>query len=221
VVNGKEILLDASPDFRQQSLRYKIGKPDAVFITHTHYDHIGGLEELRAYNFRDPRSIPCYLSRESFENVKKMFYYHFTPRTDKESFVAQFQFQVFHGATGVFYFENMPVHYFTYHQGNMPVSGFRLGGLAYVTDIKEYDSTIVESVKGCDVLVISASRYGRSRTQMTIEEALEFRAKAGARKTYFSHLSHDIEYAKVSALLPSDVQLAYDGLTVEFCAEFS
>jgi phosphoribosyl 1,2-cyclic phosphate phosphodiesterase len=215
-VAGKELLIDATPDFRQQALRNHVPFPNGLLITHTHYDHVGGLEELRAYNIHTQQPIHCFLSKGSYESVKKLLYYHFVQKTEEKHFSASFHFHVLEEPEGLFDVHGLSIEYFSYLQGAMPVTGFRFGSLAYITDIKEYDPSIFSHLHNLDVLVLSAAWVHPSVMQMTIQEALEFRAKVGAKRTYFIHLSHDIEYHKESASLPSDVALAYDGMEIEF-----
>jgi len=218
-VGEKLILIDASPDFRQQALKYHITMPDALCITHTHYDHIGGLEELRVFNFQKKKAVPCFLSDASFLSVQKLFYYHFSSRKEQESFAAEMDFHVLSSEQGTLSLDEIDLSYFSYWHGSMPVTGWRIGELGYVTDIKQYDPVVFEALSDIEVLIIGVSCFGASRTQMTIEEALEFREKVGAKRTYFTHLSHDIDYARASAMLPEDIRLAYDGLEVQFMVE--
>jgi phosphoribosyl 1,2-cyclic phosphate phosphodiesterase len=215
-LGNKTLLIDASPDLRQQALTFRISAPDAVFLTHTHYDHVGGLEELRVYNFQKKKPLTCFLSSESYENVKKMFYYHFVPRCPEGNFSAQFDFKVLTSHNGHFSYAGGDLRYFTYYQGKMPVLGLRIGELAYVTDIKEYNESIIQELYGVKTLVVSASGFERTRVQMTIDEALLFREKVAASCMFLTHLSHDVEYAKVSPLLPNGVFLAYDGFETDF-----
>ena len=214
-VGAKNLLIDASPDLRRQALLYKIPIPDALLITHTHFDHIGGLEELRAYNIHHKRAIPCFLSSASFENIKKLFYYYF----GSEGFCASFDFHVLPGAPADIDVCGIPLSIFEYTQGPMSVTGYRIGNLAYVTDIKQFDPSLFGLLKDLDVLVLSAVWTTSSRMQLSLDEALEFQSKVGAKKTYLTHLSHDIEYEAISNLLPKGVELAYDGLCIDFFVE--
>lgn len=216
LIDSKDVIIDVTPDFREQALRYSIGSPAAVLVTHTHYDHIGGLEELRAYNIHTRRAIPCYLSAASHENVKKLFYYHFTPRSEKANFSAMMEFHVLPHSSGAFEIDGIPIQYFSYAQGNMPVTGFRIGSLAYITDIKQYDDSIFSHLEDLEVLVISAAWHVPPRMQFSLEEAMAFQQRVRASNTYCIHLSHDIDYDKDSPSLPHGVSLAYDGLKVDF-----
>jgi len=215
----KEFLIDATPDFRQQALTYGIDIPDALLLTHSHFDHIGGLEELRVYNVKYQRPIECYLSNATFLNLKKLFYYHFGGEGRDKNYTAEYTFHPFEHDSGTFDIDGINVQYFSYAQGNMPVTGFRIGALAYITDIKQYDTSIFSYLKNLDVLVISALRFSESKMQMTFDEALSFVKMAQPKKTYFTHLSHDIEFEKVSSTLAQEIMLAYDGLRVEFSLE--
>ena len=215
-VGEKHILIDASPDFRAQALLYKISIPDALLITHTHFDHIGGLEELRAYNVHHKRPIRCFLSSDSFENIKKLFYYHFESKKEERNFSASFDFHLLPPAPATFDVDGIPISIFEYAQGPMTVIGYRIGRLAYVTDIKQFNPALFDHLADLDVLILSAGWLGPSRMQMNLDEAIEFQRKVGAKKTFLTHLSHDIEYTAVSATLPEGVELAYDGLQIDF-----
>ncbi len=213
---GKNFLIDAGPDFRQQALRYSIGHVEALFLTHTHYDHIAGVEELRIYNFKQQMKLPCYLSSVSLEAFKKHFYYHFSEKSEVSNYTAEFDFHTLDNQSGSFQALGKRFTYFVYKQGGMDVLGVRLGSLAYVTDIKEYSDDIFDNLRDLDILVVSAQRFGRSLIQFSFDEAVAFANRVGARTTYLTHLSHEIEYHHAEALLQQGIHLAYDGLKLSF-----
>lgn len=212
--NGKSVLIDAGPDLRQQALRYPIKRVDGLILTHSHYDHVGGLEELRAFNFMQGGAIPCLLSHETFKAVKKLFYYLFEPRYGQQNYTSQFDFQPLRGDRGALEFCTLSLRYFSYLHSGMRVLGIRFGDLAYITDIKEYPETIFEDLAGVSTLVLSALRFTKSDIQFSIDEAVDFAIKSGAKRTYLIHMAHDIEYHHIQTLLPESIKPAYDGLTL-------
>jgi phosphoribosyl 1,2-cyclic phosphate phosphodiesterase len=212
----KTFLIDAGPDFRQQALLYDIQRIDGVLLTHTHYDHVGGLEELRIYNFRQKNAIPCLLSKASYSEVRKLFYYLFEEDGEVKNYTSKFDFIQLEKEAGGTVFCDLPIRYFSYVQGGMKVLGYRLGDLAYVTDIKEHSEDIFEQLQGVSCLVVSALRFTDSRIQFSIDEAIDFAEKVGAKKTYLMHMSHEIEHHHLLNLLPPSITLAYDGLEIPF-----
>ena len=113
-------------------------------------------------------------------------------------------------------FEGVPIHYFRFFQGNMPVNGFRFGSLAYISDIRSYSPTILHGLKGIKKLVLSALRFTASDIHFSIDEAIEFSRLLGSPQTWLTHLSHELDYEKTNAYLPENIRLAYDGLKIPF-----
>ena len=218
-IGHKRLLVDVGPDFRQQALSYGITSLDALFLTHTHFDHVGGLEELRAFTLKSSRKLPCYLSEESFESVQKLFYYHFHEKDEVSNRRAEFEYHLLKGLHGSFSCLGESFEYFHYIQGNMPVLGFRVGSFAYVTDLKDYSKKMIEHLKGVDILVTSALRFEHSKVQMNVDEAVAFIQAVNAKKSYLMHMSHELEYEKLKALLPGTIEPAYDGLKISFPLE--
>ena len=213
-IEGKSFLIDAGPDFRQQALKHKIHHLDAVLFTHAHSDHISGIDDLRAYYILHHKRIPCILSQETYEEIKLRFHYLVQPHVEGKSFPAQLDFQILKGDTGTFVHEGIEIGYFTYFQSEIKVTGFRFGNFAYVSDIKTYSEKIFDSLQGVETLVLSALRHEPSPMHFSIEEAIAFARRVGARMTYLTHLAHDLEHNETNALLPPDVRMGYDGLKI-------
>ncbi len=218
---GRSILIDTGPDIRHQAIKFGIKHVDGLIITHTHYDHVGGLEELRVFTFGDKGPISCLLSHTSLTHLKKLFYYIFEEHGKDKTKPVKFTFTELVGKRGVVSFLDLPVQFFTYEQPSMEVTGYRLGDLAYVTDIKSYPETIFEDLKGINTLIISALRFTETKLQFSVDEAVDFAEKVGAKKTYLMHMAHEIDHSHLSSLLPATIQPAYDGLEITFEIEDS
>lgn len=216
-IDSKKILVDCGPDFRWQALRIHLDNLDGVILTHAHHDHTAGFDELRLFYFRNHhKPFPCLLSRETEEDLRRRFYYMFKTTGPYEAFVPKFDFSYMEGETGSVDFLSLPVSYISYEQGGMKVNGLRFGSLAYVTDIRHYDETIFKHLLGLDTLILSALRFTPSPLHMTVDEAVEFARRCGAKETFLTHLSHDLDYDQTNAYLPANVKLAYDGLKIPF-----
>jgi len=208
----KRFLIDVGPDYRTQALKFGIDRLDGLLLTHTHYDHIAGLDELRIYTFRQKKPVPCLLSRETLEELKIRYHYFMPPLVSDDVHATKLKFSLLEGEEGETTFEGLSLHYFSYRQLGMKVNGFRFNDLAYVTDIMEYDEAVFEPLKGIETLIISGRRWEKSRAHLSLDEAIAFGKKTGAKKTYFTHISHEIEHEKTGKELPEGFALAYDGL---------
>lgn len=215
-VNSKNILVDVTPDFRQQALLYNIDRIDAVLLTHAHFDHIGGLDDLRIFYFNDNKPIKCFLSQHTYDELKRQYYYLFEEMDGNKTVSAQLDFEVINNKKNSFFIDGIEINYFFYHQKTMHVTGYRIGNMAYVSDIREYDDDILTHLKNLDVLILSALRFEPSIVHFSIEEATEFSKKVGAKKTYFTHIAHEIDHAKVQSVLEDNFFLSYDGLELDF-----
>lgn len=210
-LDGGTVVVDTSPDFREQSLRFGIERVDAVLYTHPHADHVFGLDDLRPFNFRQKATIPCYGSAATLERLRQIFAYVFEPgeegggkpRIDLVEVDAPFELL---GETVV----PVPVAH-----GSMPVLGFRIGPFAVVTDVHFIPEESFARLKGVEVLVLSALRYRPHPTHFNIDQAIAAAARVGARRTLFTHVAHDVEHAALERALPAGVEIGHDGLVVE------
>jgi phosphoribosyl 1,2-cyclic phosphate phosphodiesterase len=185
-------------------------------LTHTHYDHISGIDELRTYFLMQKKAMPFLLSKESAEDLAVRYHYLFKPAGPEASLTAQLELHKLAGERGEVDFLGEKIGYFSYFQGKMRVTGYRIGDFAYVSDIKDYSEEIFESLAGAHTLVVSALRDGAAKLMFSLDEAAAFSKRAGAKRTLITHMNHEVDYESVNRKLPSGVQLAYDGLEIEF-----
>ena len=210
IYDDKIFLIDIGPDFRQQALRNEIHSVDGILLTHSHYDHTGGFDDLRALSFRRETPIPLLLSEETAKDLKLRYFYLF------HQFAPKFELNILQNENGIINFLGLPIQYVSYEQSGMKVNGFRIGDLAYLTDIRNYSESIFEELKGVRYLIISALRDVPSPLHLSVDEAIAFSKNLHVEKTWFTHISHDLEHVKTNADLPVNIQLAYDGLEIEF-----
>jgi phosphoribosyl 1,2-cyclic phosphate phosphodiesterase len=209
----QHIVIDTGPDFRYQMLRASVQKLDAVLYTHSHKDHIAGLDDIRAFNRKQGKSIDIYAETNVQEALKREFFYAFDPKAyfgvpqlKLHTIQENERFNV--GLLSV-----LPVRVLHY---KMPVLGFRFGDFTYVTDAKTIDEETIKLLKGTKVLVLNALQLEDHISHMTLQEAIEMAKRIGAEKTYLTHISHFLGlHDEVSSELPPNVFLAYDGLTLD------
>ncbi len=215
-VDGKKFIFDTGPDFRQQALKYNINKIDGVIYTHAHNDHTAGIDELRVYYMLYRESVPCLMSKETYQDIRTRFGYMFEVQPFEHQLLPRLTIEVLPNDRGQTKFLGVPLQYLSYEQTGMKVTGYRFGKFAYVTDIKNYKNTIFEDLEGVEVMVLSALRFTPSHMHFTIDEAIEFTKKVGAKQTWLTHLAHELEYEKTNSYLPPNIRLAYDGLDLQF-----
>lgn len=218
-IKGENLLVDMGPDLRDQALREDIDRIDGVLLTHTHFDHVAGLDEIRVFNILQKQKIPCLLSKESLEDLKLRYHYLFMEKKNNGSRSAELDFILLPNEMGSYNFLNLPISYVSYLQGAMKVTGYKIGSLSYVCDIKSYSDAIFEHLKGTEILIISALKYESSPVHISLREAVDFAARLGAKKTWITHIAHELDHEKTNQSLPSHVQLAHDGLSFSFNCE--
>lgn len=207
----KRILIDTSPDFRYQALRAGIERLDAILYTHSHADHILGLDDIRPFNFMQRDQIPLYASRETLGVLQSMFQYVFDlrPTQSTRPHVASQLFDDGPIAVDGIEFEPIPACH-----GKLDVFGFRVGDCAYLTDHSEIPPPSMERLQNLDVLFLEALRHRPHSMHSTLEESLKTVEILKPRRAFFTHISHDLGHASVEARLPAGVHLAYDGLEI-------
>ena len=216
-VGDMGLLVDTGPDFRQQALREDIGRIDAVCYTHHHFDHVVGLDDLRPFFFDNRQTMPCYTHPDTAAVLRRNYDYIFG--SDPYPGAANVSIRVVDGPFEVpSRYDNsaaVPVDPILLYHGEMPVYGYRIGGFAYLTDVSRIPEPSYEGLQDVDVLVLDALRPRSHPTHFSFEEAVATARRVGARETYFVHMTHSVRHAEANARLPDDIQLAYDGLTVE------
>jgi len=215
-IDQKQFLIDIGPDFRQQALKYGITSLDGMILTHSHHDHVAGLDDVRALYFKRETPIPILLSQETATDIQRRFDYMFFPNPYLQGNRSKLELQILPEKQEIVEFEGLTIQYVDYEQGRMKVNGFRFGSLAYLTDIKNFKETIYSTMMNVKVLIISALRTVSSPLHFSIDEAIKFAARIKAQKVWITHISHDLDHDKINDTLPEHVRLAYDGLTIDF-----
>ena len=205
------LVIDTGPDFRQQMLRERINHLDAVLFTHSHKDHIAGLDDVRAYNFLQNSDMPLYGRKEALEQIKVEFYYAF----ENEKYPGTPQLRLHEINEDPFSINGLLITPLPVMHMRLPVLGFRIGNFSYITDANFISDATYERLKGTEILVLNALQKPKHLSHFNFEEALEEVKKIGAPKTYFTHISHKLgKHKDIEKEIPDSVALAYDGLTV-------
>lgn len=209
--DGREVLIDTTPDFRAQALRIGLQRLDAVLFTHAHADHIMGLDDVRPFNFRQKERIPIYAAHDTMAAIKRCFQYIFDG-VQRESNVPQLDPRLIDGAPfDIFGLEFTPIPIL---HGSQTIYGFRFGSAAYLTDHSQIPESSMEMLRGLDVLFLDALRYKPHPTHSTVAHSTATVEKLQPRRAYFTHICHDLGHERAESLLPPFVRLAYDGLEV-------
>ncbi len=208
---GVNCLIDTTPDLRTQALNFNVKKIDCVFYTHTHADHLHGIDDLRIFNYIQKGSIPVFASENDIKTITTKFDYIFKKEkllSSKPDLIPNIidKKLEFKGLT----FLSIPI----YHGYDL-INGYRLKTLAYLTDISKIPESSLELLEGLDALMIDALRYQKHPTHLSVEEAINISGILKPSKTYLIHMSHKIDYEEIKKALPPNIIPSYDGLEFE------
>jgi phosphoribosyl 1,2-cyclic phosphate phosphodiesterase len=209
---GKNIIIDTTPDFREQAIREGIRSLDAVLYTHAHADHILGLDDLRPLSFHRPEKIPLYAQPEAAELLRRMFRYIFEPEY-KFGGLAQVELNLIVGPVDLFGVSFEPVKVL---HGDAGILGFRFGSAAYLTDHSEIPEESFAQLNDLDILFLDALRHQPHPTHSTVEKSLGIVERVKPKRAFFTHICHDLPHEATNAALPPNVRMSYDGMKLEF-----
>jgi phosphoribosyl 1,2-cyclic phosphate phosphodiesterase len=209
---GKVVLIDTTPDFREQAIRERITQIDAVLYTHTHADHILGIDDLRPLSFHRDGRIPLYARPEAADFIRNMFRYIFDADY-KFGGLARLELKPIDGTFDLFgkAFEPIPVIH-----GETEIYGYRFGTAAYLTDFSAIPESSMPLLQDLDVLFLDGLRYKPHPTHSTVENSIRIADRLQAKRVFFTHICHDLPHEATNAALPPHVKLSYDGMKLEF-----
>jgi phosphoribosyl 1,2-cyclic phosphate phosphodiesterase len=208
--NGENILIDTGPDLRQQSLREGFSKVDAVLYTHTHADHLHGIDDLRPFCQIHRMQIPLYGSKFTTDHIADKFGYTLRePNNFWEVPVLKT-----HTIKEPFTLFDETIIPIPIKHGNSDIFGYRIKNLAYLTDVSEIPSGSFQWLEGLDILLLDCLRYKTHYTHINLEQSLQYASRINANSTYLIHMTHELEFEKLSTELPANVHVGYDGLQI-------
>ena len=212
---NSEILIDTGPDLRQQLLRHTPTAIDGIFYTHEHRDHTAGLDDVRPYYFKQKKDIKLFGNADVEKSLRRDFHYAFGDNVYPGA--PSFRYQCLQHKDEIVV-HDLNITALDIDHGKLPILGYKIGnGLAYITDASHIPERSLAELKNLDVLIINALRKEKHHSHFTLKEALETSAKIGAKRTYFTHISHLLgKHQHVAKDLPPEVQLSYDGLQITF-----
>lgn len=212
-LNGKYGLIDTTPDLRLQLLRHPIPRLDFVLFTHSHSDHLMGLDDIRPFNFRQRESIDAYANANTAKAIRRAFGYIWDATTQIGGGKPQLEL---HEVEQPFTHDGIEIVPIPVAHGDWTILGFRIGRFAYITDTNGIPPESRRLLEGIDVLALDGLRPGPHHpTHFTISEAVACAKEIGARETWIIHLAHEVEHEEVEAMLPEGIRLAYDGLALD------
>ena len=211
--NTTTLVVDTTPDFRTQMLRENIRNLDAVIFTHPHKDHIAGMDDIKAFNFFQKKSMDIYANALTQEALKREFAYFFADK--KYPGIPSIHMHTITNET--FTVGDIPVTPILVYHLQMPVLGFRFGNFTYITDANRIDDSEKEKIRGSDTIVLNALRKKEHISHFSLQEAVDLADEMKIPHAYFTHISHQLgTHEEINNELPRNRQLAWDGLKLEF-----
>ena len=209
--DGRNVVIDTTPDFRYQAIRAHIDRLDAVLYTHGHADHIMGLDDIRPYNLKQKTVVPIYAASDTLAILRRQFSYIFE-EGQPGSTLPLIELREIDGPFELFGTSIVPIPAM---HGVQPVLGFRLGNAAYLTDFSSVPASSKSLLRGLDDFILDALRYIPHPTHSNVEQSLALVEELKPKRAWFTHICHDLGHAQTNAKLPANVRLAYDGLKFE------
>lgn len=207
----QSFLIDVGPEYRIQSIRSDIKNIDFVLVTHEHMDHIGGLDELRMYNFKKKGAIPVYTTATAIESIRSRFDYMFGDNKYPGSTSLDL-----HEIKDVTEFDDVTITPLPVKHGSLGILGFRLNNTAYLTDVSHIPPSTVDLLEGCTTIILSALRWEPEHpTHLTIPQAVEIIEELGIPKGYLIHMNSYVDHESTNRRLPDHIRLAFDMQTIE------
>ncbi|MGE0407439.1 MAG: MBL fold metallo-hydrolase [Candidatus Korobacteraceae bacterium] len=210
--DSHRVLVDTTPDFREQAIREGLRQLDAVLYTHAHADHILGLDDLRPLTFYGSERLPLYAQEAAVNRIRQMFSYIFDGNY-KYGGLARVELNVMNGPVEIHGARFIPIPVL---HGDAEICGFRFGSAAYLTDFSDIPESSLPLLAGLDVLFLDALRHKPHPTHSTVSNSLGLVERIQPKRAFFTHISHDLSHAETNEKLPPHVRLAYDGLKLEF-----
>ena len=212
VAGGPSVLVDTSPDLRMQALAHGLTRVDAILYTHSHADHIMGLDEVRRFNVLQKSVIPCYGDAQTLSDLRRIYSYVFDPDTPRGGGIPQVVTARVVGefCVGDATFVPVPLMH-----GSRTILGYRIGAFAYLTDCSGIPDASWPLLRGVRTVILDALRVRPHPTHLSLDQALAMVERLAPERAFFTHMCHDLPHAATCARLPQGVQLAYDGLAFE------
>lgn len=213
--SGRKVLIDTSPDLREQCLRYGITAVDAIVYTHDHADHTHGVDEVRAFNHHSGREMPIYGDRQTIAMLRQRFPYAFIQPKPEISWIRPCLIPHEIELGKAFSAGEMTFLPFAQKHGKLPTVGLRVGNFAYSTDVNALDDDAFDALRGIDIWVVDCLRYAPSYSHAHLALTLEWIRRAQPRLAVLTHMAHDFDYDTLAGELPENAVPAYDGMVLE------